>query len=112
MSVPAAPPAPPAPPPPPEDIAPSENISYRRMRPPRYPPMAARQHQEGKVLLKVLVGVDGSPQEVTIEKSSGSRLLDQAAIEAVKTWKFNPGSKGGRPATGYALVPIDFHLSE
>jgi len=49
---------------------------------------------------------------VTVEKSSGSRLLDQAAIEAVKTWKFNPGSKGGRPSAGYALVPIEFNLTE
>ena len=60
----------------------------------------------------MLVGVDGSPEEVTVEKSSGSRLLDQAAIEAVKSWKFNPGSKGGKPSRGYALVPIVFNLSE
>lgn len=81
------------------------------MRPPRYPPQAVRQRQEGKVILKVLVGVDGSPQEITVEKSSGSRLLDNAAIAAVKTWRFNPGSKGGRPAPGYALVPIEFNLT-
>lgn len=112
MSVPAPPPAPPAPPPPPADIAPSENISYRKMRPPKYPPQAVRQRQQGKVLLKVLVGLDGTPEEVTVEKSSGSRLLDQAAIDAVKTWKFNPGSKGGQPSRGYALVPIEFNLSE
>ncbi|KAB2895957.1 MAG: energy transducer TonB, partial [Dokdonella sp.] len=112
MSVPAPPPAPPAPPPPPADIAPSENISYRKLRPPRYPPQALRQRQQGKVILKVLVGVDGSPQEITVQRSSGSRLLDQAAIEAVRNWRFNPGSKGGQPAPGYALVPIDFNLSE
>ncbi len=63
-------------------------------------------------MLKVLVGPDGVPQDIQVEKSSGSRLLDQAAIEAVKTWVFNPGSKGGKPAAGYALVPIDFNLSE
>lgn len=112
MSTPAPPPAPPAPPPPPADIAPSENISYRKMRPPRYPPQAVRQHITGKVMLKVLVGADGTPEEVTVEKSSGSRLLDQAAIDAVKTWKFNPGSKGGQPSRGYALVPIEFNLNE
>lgn len=71
-----------------------------------------RQRQQGKVLLKVLVGADGSPLEITVQKSSGSRLLDQAAIDAVKTWKFNPGSKGGHPVQGYALVPFDFNLSE
>ena len=82
------------------------------MRPPKYPPQAVRQRQQGKVLLKVLVGFDGKPEEMTVEKSSGSRLLDQAAIAAVKTWMFNPGQKGGKPAAGYALVPIDFNLSD
>lgn len=82
------------------------------MRPPKYPPQAVRQHVTGRVMLKVLVAADGTAQEVTVEKSSGSRLLDQAAIAAVKTWMFNPGQKGGRPASGYALVPIEFNLNE
>lgn len=112
MSVPAPPPAPPAPPPPPQDIAPSEDISYRKLRPPKYPIQAVRQHVQGTVILKVLVGPDGRPQDITVQKSSGSRLLDNAAIDAVKTWMFNPGSKDGKPSSGYALVPIDFHLSE
>lgn len=112
MAVPAPPPAPPAPPAPPVDIAPSEDISYRKMRPPKYPPQAVRQRITGEVLLKVLVGADGSPQEITIERSSGSRLLDKAAIDAVKTWMFNPGEKNGQRAAGYALVPIRFDLNE
>jgi protein TonB len=112
MSVPAPPPAPPAPPAPPQDIAPSENISYRKLRPPKYPPQAIRRHIEGDVVLKVLVGADGKPEEITVEKSSGERLLDQAAIAAVKTWMFNPGMKNGQPSRGYALVPISFSLSQ
>src|ERR1700753_51470 len=47
MSIPP-PPAPPAPPPPPQDIAPSENVSYRKFRPPKYPPPAIREHHTGK----------------------------------------------------------------
>jgi len=82
------------------------------MRPVKYPPAAVRQHIEGKVLLKVLVGADGSPQEVTVEKSSGHRELDQAAIAAAKTWMFNPGSSGGKATASYALIPINFSLSE
>jgi protein TonB len=111
MSIPT-PPAPPAPPPPPSDIAPSENISYRKLRPPRYPPQAVREHHTGKCILKVLIGADGSPKDVTVEKSSGYRELDQAAIAAVKTWTFNPGSRNGKPYEGYALVPFDFNLTE
>ena len=112
MSVAAPPPAPPAPPAPPVDIAPTENISYRRLRPPKYPPQAVRQRMEGKVLLKVLVGLDGKPEEITVEKSSGYRVLDQAAIAAVKTWVFNAGQKNGAASRGYALVPIEFNLNQ
>lgn len=106
------PPAPPAPPPPPQDIAPSENVSYRKFRPPKYPPQAIREHHIGKVILRVLIAVDGSPKEVTVEKSSGFRELDQAAIAAAKTWTFNPGKRNGQPYEGYALVPFDFNLNE
>ncbi len=112
MSTPAPPPAPPAPPAAPVDIAPSENISYRKMRPPKYPPQAVREHHTGKCILKVLIGTDGAPKEVTVEKSSGYRELDQSAIAAAKTWMFNPGSKDGKPYEGYALIPVDFNLSD
>lgn len=112
MAVAAPPPAPPAPPAPPSDIAPSENISYRKLRPPKYPPQAVRQQMQGKVMLKVLVGVDGTPEEITVERSSGHRLLDQAAIAAVKTWVFNVGIKDGQKIRGYALVPVEFNLNQ
>ena len=106
------PPDPNAPPAPPVDIAPSENISYRKMRPPKYPPQAVREHHTGKCVLKVLIGVDGAPKEVTIEKSSGYRELDQSAVAAAKTWMFNPGRRDGQPYEGYALIPVDFNLTD
>lgn len=82
------------------------------MRPPRYPVQAIREHHSGRVILKVLIAVDGSPKEITVEKSSGHRELDQAAIAAVKTWTFNPGVHNGKLFEGYALVPFDFNLNE
>ena len=82
------------------------------MRPPHYPPQAAREHHTGKVILKVLIAVDGSPKDITVEKSSGFRELDTAAIAAVKTWSFNPGRRNGVLYEGYALVPFDFNLNE
>lgn len=112
MSTPAPPPAPPAPPAAPVDIAPSEDTSFRKMRPPKYPPQAVREHHTGKVMLKVLVGANGEPKEVTVEKSSGYHELDQSAVAAAKTWVFNPGRKDGVPYEGYVLVPVDFNLNE
>ena len=51
---------------------------------------------EGEVMLRVLVSVDGSPLKITIDRSSRHRELDQAAMQAVKRWKFNPEVKNGR----------------
>jgi protein TonB len=52
-------------------------------------------------MLRVLVGIDGKPVEIEIEKSSRSRLLDRAAMDAVRSWVFNPGLKAGQPVQGY-----------
>lgn len=112
MSTPAPPPAPPAPPAPPSDIAPSEDVSYRQRNPPRYPPEAMRQQHQGTVVLLVLVGVDGSPKEVKVERSSGYRELDRAAMEAARNWRFNPGKHNGQPVEGYARIPVNFTLGQ
>jgi len=74
--------------------------------------MAVRQHHEGTVTLLILVGVDGSPKDVKVEKSSGFRELDRAAVDQVlRRWKFNPEVKNGKKVEGYARVPITFNLS-
>ncbi|EQD26376.1 protein containing TonB [mine drainage metagenome] len=70
-----------------------------------------RQHQQGTVYLLVLVGPDGSVQDVKVDQSSGYRDLDRAAIEAARKWKFNPGSRDGKPVGGWVKVPVQFKLS-
>lgn len=112
MSLPAPPPAPPAPPAPLASYGASEDTSYRRYKPPRYPPQAVRQRQEGEVVLRVLVGTDGNVVQIEVEKSSRSRLLDRAAMDAVKDWKFNPGMREGKAIQSWVLVPISFKLSD
>ncbi|HET9032796.1 MAG TPA: energy transducer TonB [Dokdonella sp.] len=100
----------PALPSPPVDSAPSEILEYRRKQRPKYSVQAVRERMEGKVILKVLVGPDGNPEEILLEKSSGYEDLDRSAITAVKTWAFNPGMKNGSAIRGYVLVPVEFNL--
>jgi len=78
---------------------------------PRYPPQAIRQRHEGVVVLLILVGVDGSVKNVTVDKSSGYRELDRAAMEAARRWRFNPTIKNGQKVEGYARVPVNFNLN-
>lgn len=112
MATEAPPPAPPAPPAPPTNIAPSADISYRARHKPRYPAQAIRQRHEGTVVLLVLVGVDGSVKDIKVDKSSGYRELDRAAIKAARGWRFNPGMRGSTPYEGWARIPIDFNLNQ
>ncbi len=85
---------------------------YRSNPKPDYPPEAKRLRQQGVVLLKVEVGADGRAGGVSLERSSGFPLLDQAAIQAVKRWTFEPATVAGLPAASAVDVPIRFSLSE
>ena len=62
------------------------------------------------VMLKVLVTADGAPARIEIESSSGSRLLDAAATEAVRGWRFQPARRGNQNIEDWARVPLRFRL--
>ncbi|MBL8300092.1 MAG: energy transducer TonB [Rhodanobacteraceae bacterium] len=104
-------PGPVAPPAASVETAPSA-LGYKSMKAVAYPAQAARQRLEGTVLLRVLVGADGVPQRIDIEKSSGHGILDRAARDAVMKWRFEPGTRDGQPFAAYGLVPIAFRLTE
>jgi len=112
MSYPAvADPAPVAEPAAAADTAPSAP-GYGSMKAVPYPRIAVTQRMEGTVILRVLVGADGVPQEIQIDKSSGHVVLDRAARDAVMKWRFEPGTRNGEPFAAYGLVPIAFKLTE
>lgn len=105
-----APPAPPAPPPPPAVELPSSSADYLQNPKPAYPPMSRRLGEQGKVVVRVLIGVDGSAQAAEIRQSSGYDRLDQAALETVRRWRYVPGKRGGVPEAMWFNVPINFVL--
>jgi protein TonB len=77
---------------------------------PRYPPASRRAREEGEVLVRVLIGVDGRPSEVRILRSSGHSRLDEAAVEAVRAALFRPYFAAGRAQAAYVRVPVEFAL--
>jgi len=91
------------------DVAPTALAYHTRTRI-AYPREAAQRHQQGTVILRVLVGVDGLPEQVEIEKSSGWRSLDDAARDAVRRWTFQAGTHNGIPTALWARVPIAFSM--
>ena len=77
---------------------------------PIYPNMSKRLGEQGTVVLRVLVKADGSAGEVEVKSSSSYPRLDQAAIDAVKTWRFNPAKIDGKATDEWYQVPIPFKL--
>ncbi|HEY0682522.1 MAG TPA: energy transducer TonB [Steroidobacter sp.] len=78
---------------------------------PAYPPAARRAGEEGTVRLKVLVDEKGRPRDVTVANSSGFARLDQAAIEAVRKWRFVAATDGANPISAWTQVAITFRLT-
>jgi protein TonB len=65
---------------------------------------------EGMVMLKVLVSREGKVLEMEVAHSSGYELLDRAASEAVKNWRFVPARRGDSAVDEWVQVPLAFHL--
>jgi len=107
----AGPPAPVQAPAAPIETAPTA-LAYNSRTKVAYPIKALQRGEHGTVILRVLVGVDGLPQAVEIDRSSGSRDLDNAARDAVKHWTFQPGTVNGVKQAAWARVPISFDLQQ
>ena len=84
---------------------------YIENPPPGYPEIARQQGYEGVVLIGAEILVNGRVGEAVIRKSSGYAVLDQSAIRAVKTWKFEPAKKSGIPYKTWAELPVKFIIS-
>ena len=106
----AAPYVPPAPPAPPVLTPPNFNADYLRNPAPAYPAMSRRNREEGKVVLRVFVTEEGLPRAVDMRTSSGHARLDDAALEAVRQWRFVPARRGDTPVGAWVIVPIVFSL--
>ncbi|MHB9101434.1 MAG: energy transducer TonB [Sulfuricella sp.] len=111
----AAPFSPPAPAPvqsapaPPLEL-PRYHAAYLSNPPPAYPLSARRRGIEGTVLVRAEVAAGGECLRAELKKSSGAEVLDQAALEAVKKWRFVPAKRGNRAVIAWVEVPITFKL--
>jgi protein TonB len=77
---------------------------------PAYPRQSRRLNEQGQVVIRVFVAVDGSPQQGQIKTSSGFDRLDQEALRTVLRWRFVPGQRLGIPEAMWFNVPVNFVL--
>ncbi len=110
MTAAAPPPAPVALPEPAPLTMPIFSAAYLDNPAPSYPALSRRLHEQGRVLLRVLVNPAGRADEVQVQSSSGHARLDTAARETVRSWKFVPAKRGVEPVPAWVLIPVSFRL--
>lgn len=104
--------APPPPPPPDEpvlvvgDVLPPEKLYAPQ---PRFPEIERRIGRGGLVVVRAVIERDGSVGEVTVLRGA-SPALDEAAVEAVRTWRFRPATLKNKPVTVYYQLTVRFRV--
>jgi len=81
------------------------------MTPPPYPKEAQRTATQGTVRVGFVIGVDGTVERIEILQSAG-QVLDQACIDAVKTWRFAPATRNGKPTKVLAVMDFPFNMPQ
>ena len=75
-----------------------------------YPKSSLMNEEQGTVSMSFLVAADGAVTEAKLEKTSGFKNLDKAAIKSISACKFKPGTKDGAPAPTWTKVDYAWKL--
>jgi periplasmic protein TonB len=76
---------------------------------PEYSEEARKAKYQGTVVLHLIVGPDGRPRDISLQRTLGLGL-DEKAIAAVRTWRFEPAKKDGQPVSVAINVEVNFNL--
>jgi periplasmic protein TonB len=88
------------------------SAEYLQNPKPHYPGIARSRHWQGLVELRVYVTPEGLCGELTLLSGSGHDELDEAAMDAVREWKFVPAKLDDKPVASWVTIPIEFNLQE
>lgn len=89
---------------------PRYDAAYLSNPAPSYPPAARRRNLQGRVLVYAVVGPGGDCARAEVRRTSGHPILDEAALQAVRAWRFVPATRDGRPVAEGVEIPIVFRL--
>jgi len=95
---------------PPSLVLPSSDADYLNNPAPVYPRMSKRMGEQGTVIVRVFIGLQGTAEQAEIRTSSGYERLDKTALETVQRWRFVPGKRHGTPEAMWFNVPVRFVL--
>jgi protein TonB len=75
---------------------------------PEYPELARLGRLQGKVILEAIINKDGDVEQIKVLR--GNQQFNDAAMEAVRQWKYRPALQSGRPVAVYFTVVVEFSL--
>ncbi len=75
---------------------------------PKYPESAKAIGASGRVVVRVVVGIDGKVKAATIISSFGNPACEEAALSAARQWEFKPATRDGEPFEQNISIPFDF----
>lgn len=92
-------------------VPPRLDASHLNNPAPAYPAMSRRLGEQGRVLFDVYILANGTVGEINLRRSSGYPRLDNAALAAVRRWRYLPARRDGEPIPFWYVQPIIFELN-
>lgn len=86
-----------------------EPVAIKEVKP-EYPGIAREAQIEGRVTVHVLIGKDGRVLDAVLAENVQVPMLNRAALEAARQWRFTPGSANGHPVACWTAVTFNFRL--
>jgi len=97
---------------PPVVIGPVRDPRYAANFQPEYPAIERRLGHEGRVVVKVLVGVDGRVKQVQKVSAASDEFFAVTERRALDKWRFKPGTRDGVPIEAWQTVSLSFVLND
>ncbi|MGG5887911.1 energy transducer TonB [Falsiroseomonas sp. HC035] len=92
------------------EVRPPRQLGAGFNAPPAYPSASRMRNEQGRVTLMVEISAAGQVTDAAVQVSAGYPALDRAALEAVRTWRFEPALRDGQPVQFVTSLHISFQL--
>ena len=78
---------------------------------PAYPEASQARREQGQVQLRLAIDAAGRVIDIVVQRSAGYTALDEAALAAVRRWRFEPALRGGRPVPASMTLGVTFQIA-
>jgi protein TonB len=84
---------------------------FARALQPDYPPSERRAEREGRVTVRVLVGIDGRVKQIELVSAASDQFFEATRRQALEKWRFTPATRDGIPEEAWRTMSVTFVLA-